>query len=237
MANNQINHVALIMDGNGRWAKKRGLPRTAGHEEGCKRIIEIFDAVKAKHIYCMTLYAFSTENWNRPKSEITLLFRYLDKFFKDNIADLMRDGVRVQVMGDITRLPKHTQKTVLEALNKTKDNNNYVFNIALNYGSRQELVKATKEIAALVKENKLDVNDINEQTISDHLYTNNLPPIDLMIRTSGEQRLSNYLLYQLAYSEFIFTPTYWPDFTQDKFQECLKEYQTRDRRYGKIVEE
>ena len=185
----------------------------------------------------MTLYAFSTENWNRPKSEITLLFRYLDKFFKDNIADLMRDGVRVQVMGDITRLPKHTQKTVLEALNRTKDNNNYVFNIALNYGSRQELVKATKEIAALVKENKLDINDIDEQTISDHLYTSNLPPVDLMIRTSGEQRLSNYLLYQLAYSEFIFTPTYWPDFTKDKFQECLKEYQTRDRRYGKIVEE
>ena len=237
MANNQINHVALIMDGNGRWAKKRGLPRTAGHEEGCKRIIEIFDAVKANHIYSMTLYAFSTENWNRPKSEITLLFRYLDKFFKDNIADLMRDGVRVQVMGDITRLPKHSQKTVLEALNRTKDNNNYVFNIAINYGSRQELVKATKEIATLVKENKLDVNDINEQTISDHLYTNNLPPIDLMIRTSGEQRLSNYLLYQLAYSEFIFTPTYWPDFTKDKFEECLKEYAARDRRYGKIVEE
>ena len=124
-----------------------------------------------------------------------------------------------------------------EALNKTKDNNNYVFNIALNYGSRQELVKATKEIATLVKENKLDINDINEQTISDHLYTYNLPPIDLMIRTSGEQRLSNYLLYQLAYSEFIFTPTYWPDFTKDKFEECLKEYATRDRRYGKIVEE
>lgn len=237
MANNRINHVALIMDGNGRWAKKRGLPRTAGHEEGCKRIIEIFDAVKANHIYCMTLYAFSTENWNRPKSEITLLFRYLDKFFKDNIADLMRDGVRVQVMGDITRLPKHTQKTVNEALNKTKDNNNYVFNIALNYGSRQELVKATKEIANLVKENKLDINDIDEQTISDHLYTYNLPPIDLMIRTSGEQRLSNYLLYQLAYSEFIFTPTYWPDFTKDKFEECLREYATRDRRYGKITEE
>ena len=237
MNNDQINHVALIMDGNGRWAKKRGLPRTKGHEEGCKRIIEIFDAFKENHIKVMTLYAFSTENWNRPKSEITLLFRYLDKFFKDNIADLMRDGVRVQVMGDITRLPKHSQKTVLEALNKTKDNNNYVFNIALNYGSRQELVKATKEIAALVKDNKLDINDINEQTISDHLYTNNLPPVDLMIRTSGEQRLSNYLLYQLAYSEFIFTPTYWPDFTKDKFQECLKEYQTRDRRYGKIVEE
>ena len=234
--NKQINHVALIMDGNGRWAKKRGLPRTTGHEEGCKRIIEIFDAVKANHIYCMTLYAFSTENWNRPKSEINLLFRYLDKFFKDNIATFMKDGIRVQVMGDISRLPIKTQKTVIDALNRTKDNDNYVFNIALNYGSKQEIVKAVKEIASEVKDNKLDINDINEDTISDHLYTKGLPPIDLMIRTSGEQRLSNYLLYQLAYSEFIFTPTYWPDFTKEKFEECLKEYYTRDRRYGKIEE-
>jgi len=233
---NTVNHVALIMDGNGRWAKKRGLPRTKGHEEGCKRIIEIFDAFKANHIKVMTLYAFSTENWNRPKSEITLLFKYLDKFFNDNIKTFMKDGVRVQVMGDISRLPLHSQKTVNKAIEQTKDNDNYVFNIALNYGSKQELVKATKEIASLVKDNKLDINDIDEETISNHLYTNNLPPIDLMIRTSGEQRLSNYLLYQLAYSEFIFTPTYWPDFTKDKFEECLKEYQTRDRRYGKIEE-
>ena len=233
---NKINHVALIMDGNGRWAKKRGLPRTKGHEEGCKRIIEIFDAVKANHIYAVTLYAFSTENWNRPKTEITLLFRYLDKFFKDNIDTFMKDGVRVQVMGDISRLPEHSRKTVLKAIEQTKNNDNYVFNIALNYGSRQELVKATKEIAELVKDNKLNVNDINEDTITEHLYTSNLPPVDLMIRTSGEQRLSNYLLYQLAYSEFIFAPTYWPDFTKEKFEECLKEYQTRDRRYGKIEE-
>ena len=232
--NKQINHVALIMDGNGRWAKQRGLPRTKGHEEGCKRIIEIFDAVKANHIYAMTLYAFSTENWNRPKSEITLLFKYLDKFFKDNIDTFMKDGIRVQVMGDITRLPKHTQNTVIRAIEQTKNNDNYVFNIALNYGSRQELVKATKEIAKEVKEGRLDIDSINEDTISDHLYTKNLPPVDLMIRTSGEQRLSNYLLYQLAYSEFIFTPTYWPDFTKEKFEECIKEFSKRDRRYGKI---
>ena len=236
MNNEQINHVAIIMDGNGRWAKKRGLPRTKGHEEGCKRIIEIFDAVKANHIYCMTLYAFSTENWNRPKSEITLLFRYLDKFFKDNIKTFMKDGIRVQVMGDISCLPEKTQKTVINAINQTKDNDNYVFNIALNYGSRQEIVKATKEIANEVKEGKLDINDINEEAISNHLYTKGLPPIDLMIRTSGEQRLSNYLLYQLAYSEFIFTPTYWPDFHKEDFEECLKMYRTRDRRYGKIEE-
>ena len=234
--NNQINHVALIMDGNGRWAKNRGLPRTKGHEEGCKRIIEIYEAVKANHIKVMTLYAFSTENWNRPKSEIALLFKYLDKFFNDNIDTFLKDGVRVQVMGDISKLPVHSQKTVTKAIELTKDNDNYVFNIALNYGSRQELVKATQEIAQLVKEGKLNINDINEDTISDHLYTYNLPPIDLMIRTSGEQRLSNYLLYQLAYSEFIFTPTYWPDFHKEEFEECLKQYQSRDRRYGKIEE-
>ena len=236
MNKNQVNHVALIMDGNGRWAKKRGLPRTKGHEEGCKRIIEIFDAFKENHIKVMTLYAFSTENWNRPKTEITLLFKYLDKFFDDNIDTFLKDGVRVQVMGDISRLPKHSQKTVTKAIELTKDNDNYVFNIALNYGSRQELVKATKEIASEVKEGKLDINDINEDTISNHLYTSNLPPVDLMIRTSGEQRLSNYLLYQLAYSEFIFTPIYWPDFHKSDFEECLKLYQTRDRRYGKIEE-
>ena len=233
---NQVNHVALIMDGNGRWAKKRGLPRTKGHEEGCKRIIEIFDAFKENHIKVMTLYAFSTENWNRPKSEITLLFKYLDKFFNDNIDTFLKDGVRVQVMGDVSKLPKHSQKTVTKAIELTKDNDNYVFNIALNYGSRQELVKATKEIAEQVKQGNLDINDISEDTISNHLYTSNLPPVDLMIRTSGEQRLSNYLLYQLAYSEFIFTPTYWPDFHKEDFEECLKLYQTRDRRYGKIEE-
>ena len=232
----QIRHVALIMDGNGRWAKQRGLPRTKGHEEGCKRIIEIFDAVKANHIYAMTLYAFSTENWNRPKAEIRQLFLYLDKFFKDNIKTFMKDGIRVQVMGDTTRLPKHIQKTVAKAIEMTKNNDNYVFNIALNYGSRQELVKATKEIAQEVKDDKLDVDKIDEETINQHLYTSNLPPIDLMIRTSGEQRLSNYLLYQLAYSEFIFTPTYWPDFTKEKFEECLNEYKSRDRRFGKIEE-
>ena len=236
MNKNQVNHVALIMDGNGRWAKSRGLPRTKGHEEGCKSIIEIFDAFKENHIKVMTLYAFSTENWNRPKSEITLLFKYLDKFFNDNIDTFLKDGVRVQVMGDISKLPKHSQKTVTKAIELTKDNDNYVFNIALNYGSRQELVKATKEIAQDVKEGKLDINDINEETISNHLYTKGLPPIDLMIRTSGEQRLSNYLLYQLAYSEFIFTPVYWPDFHKEDFEDCLKQYQTRDRRYGKIEE-
>ena len=237
MANrNELKHIAFIMDGNGRWAKARHLPRHLGHKEGCERVTDIYEECYALGIKAMSLYAFSTENWNRPKSEITLLFKYLAKFFKDNIATFMKDGIRVQVMGDISRLPEKTQKTVIDAINRTKDNDNYVFNIALNYGSRQELVKATKEIAQEVKEGKLDINDINEDTISNHLYTKNLPPIDLMIRTSGEQRLSNYLLYQLAYSEFIFTPIYWPDFHAKDFEDCLEQYKTRDRRYGKIEE-
>ena len=170
-----INHIALIMDGNGRWAKERNLPRHEGHKEGCKRIIEIFDCIKKHHIKVMTLYAFSTENWNRPKMEIRHLFHYLSVFFKDNIKTFLKDGVRVQVMGDISKLPEATQKVVKDAIERTKDCDNYVFNIALNYGSKQEIVKATKEIAQEVKEGKLKLEDINEQTISDHLYTYNLP--------------------------------------------------------------
>ena len=229
-----IHHVALIMDGNGRWAKERNLPRHEGHKEGCKRIIEIFDAFKKHHIKVMTLYAFSTENWNRPKMEIRHLFHYLKVFFDENIKQFMEDKVRVQVMGDISKLPEATQKVIKKAIEQTKDNDDYVFNIALNYGSKQELVKATKEIAKEVNEGKLDVRDINEDTISKHLYTSNLPDVDLMIRTSGEQRLSNYLLYQLAYSEFIFTKTYWPDFKEEEFDKCIEEFYRRNRRFGKI---
>jgi undecaprenyl diphosphate synthase len=182
----------------------------------------------------MTLYAFSNENWNRPKAEIKQLFIYLNTFFKSNIKTFLKDGVRVQVMGDISRLPSSSQKVVKDAIEKTKNNDNFVFNIALNYGSKQELVRATKLIAEQVKNNELNIEDIDEKTISNHLYTHNLPDIDLMIRTSGEQRLSNYLLYQLAYSEFIFTPTYWPDFKEEEFIKCLEEFTKRNRRFGKI---
>lgn len=232
-----LQHVALIMDGNGRWAKQRNLPRHLGHKEGCERIIEAFEVCKKRNIKVLTLYAFSTENWNRPKAEIRHLFNYLESFFKKNIKNFERDGVRVQVMGDVTRLPLKTQKTLEEAIARTKDFDNFVFNIALNYGSQQELVKATKEIAKAVQDGKLDIQDINEDTISKHLYTHNLPPVDLMIRTSGECRLSNYLLYQLAYSEFIFTETYWPDFKEKEFEACLDEYYKRDRRYGGLSKE
>lgn len=231
-----LNHLAVIMDGNGRWAKKRGLPRTLGHKEGCKRIIEIFDLCKKYNIKVFTLYAFSTENWNRPKDEIACLFNYLEDFFNKNIKRFIKEGVRVQHMGDPSRLPTKTQAILKDAIEKTKDCTNYVFNICLNYGSRQEITKVIKNIAEEVKDNKIDINDIDDSYVYKHLDSGNLPEVDLLIRTSGESRLSNFLLYQLAYAEFIFTPTYWPDFKEKEFVSCLKEYCSRDRRFGAIKE-
>ena len=224
----KLDHLAVIMDGNGRWAKKRNLPRTLGHKEGCKRIVEIFDLCKEFNIKVFTLYAFSTENWNRPKEEIDCLFSYLIDFFNENINKFIKEGVRVQHMGELDRLPKNIQECLLDAINKTKNNDKYVFNICLNYGSRQEIVRATKKIVDDVKTNKLDINNLDTNMFYKYLDSGNLPEVDLMIRTSGECRLSNYLLYQLAYSEFIFTPTYWPDFKKEEFINCLKEYCLRD---------
>ena len=232
-----LNHVAFIMDGNGRWANKRGLPRTAGHKAGVERIYEIADACKEFNIKAMSLYAFSTENWNRPQDEIDFLFSYIDIFFKKYIKTAHKDQTRIIVSGDISRLPLKVQKTLNKAIEETKDYNRFYFNVCLNYGSYAELVKATKEIATLVKDNKLDINDINSETINNHLYTKDLPPVDLLIRTSGEERLSNFMLFQLAYSEFIFTDTYWPDFSKDEFIKCLNIYNNRNRRYGGLKNE
>ncbi len=230
--NKPIKHVAFIMDGNGRWAKKRGLPRHLGHKEGCNRIIEVYDLCKAYNIEVCSFYAFSTENWNRPKDEIRHLFNYLDLFFKREINHLIKDGTRVLISGDITRLPLKTQNTCKKAMEMTKDCHNYVMNICLNYGSRDEIAKACREIALDVKEGKLNIEDINPELVSNHLYTKGLPDVDLMIRTSGEERLSNYLLWQNAYSEFVFTDVHWPDFKEDAFNACLEEFNNRNRRFG-----
>lgn len=232
----KLDHLAVIMDGNGRWAKKRNLPRTLGHKEGCKRIIEIFDLCKEFNIKVFTLYAFSTENWNRPKEEIDCLFSYLIDFFNENINKFIKEGVRVQHMGELDKLPKNIQECLIDAINKTKNNDRYVFNICLNYGSRQEIVRATKKIIDDIKNKKLDIDNLDTNMFYEYLDSGNLPEVDLMIRTSGECRLSNYLLYQLAYSEFIFTQTYWPDFKKEEFVNCLKEYCSRDRRFGSIKE-
>lgn len=231
-----IKHIAFIMDGNGRWAKKRLMPRTYGHKVACKRIIEIVRFVRSIGIKVVTLYAFSTENWNRPEDEITKLFQYLEDFFNEYINEFIKEKCRIQVSGDISRLPEKTQKIINEAIDLTKDFDDYVFNICLNYGGRQEIVRATKLILKDVKIGKLDIEKLDTEIYKDYLYTKGLPEIDLMVRTSGEKRISNFLPYQLAYSEFIFTDTCWPDFTPDKLKECLKEYEKRDRRFGAIKE-
>lgn len=221
-----INHIAFIMDGNGRWAKKRLLPRHLGHKEGCLRIIEILRACKEFGVKAMSLYAFSTENWKRPKDEIDHLFDYLDEFFKREIDNLMKDDVQVRTMGDLTRLPPHTQNTIKEAKERTKNNKTVILNICLNYGGRDEIVRA---INKAINENN---GEITEEKFATYLDSTGLPEVDLLIRTSGEQRLSNYMLWQMAYAEFIFTPTYWPDFKREHLIECLKEFESRNRRFG-----
>ncbi len=234
MENLNIKHIAFIMDGNGRWAKKRGLPRHLGHKEGCERVIEIYEECAANNIQVMSLYAFSTENWNRPKAEINHLFNYLELFFKRESARLLRDGCQVRTSGDLSRLPKKTQKVIADAKEKTKDCKNYVFNICLNYGGRDDIVRAAKLFAQDVKDGKKDIDSLTENEFQQYLYTTDLPPVDLLVRTSGEQRISNFMPWQLAYAEFIFTPTYWPDFTKAELRKCLEEYKTRDRRFGGI---
>ncbi len=232
----KLKHVAFIMDGNGRWAKRRGLPRHLGHKAGCDRIIGIYEECLAQGIYAMSLYAFSTENWNRPKSEIRHLFNYLDIFFKKEINRIIKDGSRVIVSGDISKLPKKTQKTINDALERTKDCKNFVFNICLNYGGKAEIVRAATLFAKDVQDGKHHPEDLSEELFETYLYTKDLPPVDLLIRTSGELRTSNYLPWQLAYAEFIFPITPWPDFTKEEFRKCINEYYSRNRRFGTINE-
>lgn len=230
----KLTHVAFIMDGNGRWAKRRGLPRHLGHKAGCERIIDIYEECIAQDIRVMSLYAFSTENWNRPKSEINHLFNYLEIFFKKEIDRLIRDGSVVRTSGDLSRLPEKTQKIIEDAKERTKNGKNFFFNICLNYGGKAEIVRATKNIASDVKEGKIQLNDITEDLFENYLYTVGLPPVDLLIRTSGELRTSNYMPWQLAYAEFIFPTTPWPDFTKEEFRKCIDEYYRRNRRFGGI---
>jgi len=230
----ELKHIAFIMDGNGRWAKKRGLPRHLGHKRGCEVCTDIYEGCLENHIQVMSLYAFSTENWNRPKDEIDHLFNYLEIFFKKEIKRFMRDGSRVMVSGDLSRIPEKTRNVIYDSMEKTKDNKNFVFNICLNYGGKSEIVRATKLIAEDIKNGVISIDDVNEKSFENYLYTKDLPPVDLLIRTSGEMRTSNFLLWQLAYAEFIFTKTCWPDFNKKELNECINEFKTRDRRYGGI---
>ncbi len=234
---NELKHIAFIMDGNGRWAKARHLPRHLGHKEGCERVTDIYEECYALGIKAMSLYAFSTENWNRPKAEINHLFTYLEIFFKKEISRMLKDGCRIIASGDLTRLPVKTQKVVNDAIERTKEGKNFTFNICLNYGGKAEIVRAAKLFAKDVKEGKRDIDSLDVNNFEEYLYTKDLPPVDLLIRTSGEQRLSNYMPWQLAYAEFIFTPTAWPDFTKEELHKCLEIYNSRNRRFGGIKDE
>jgi undecaprenyl diphosphate synthase len=227
-------HVAIIMDGNGRWAEKRGLPRAAGHKEGVKAVMKVVRAAHKRKVKVLTLYAFSTENWNRPVSEIDFLMKLPKEFLHIYLPELMENNVRIETIGDFAELPLHTQKTVQYAKSKTRNNDGLLLNFALNYGSRYEIMHAIKQIMQDVDGDKISLDSLDEEIFSKYLYTDGLSDPDLLIRTSGEKRLSNFLLWQLAYSEFWFTDVLWPDMDEDVFYAALEDYQKRKRRYGGI---
>ncbi|MDD6240275.1 MAG: polyprenyl diphosphate synthase [Eubacteriales bacterium] len=234
-----LRHIAFIMDGNGRWAKKRLLPRSAGHKAGVDRIHEVIDcAFEDYGIYAATLFCFSTENWNRPQKEIDTLFRLLNEFFKKEIDYFMKKGTRINVLGNLEdpRIPEDVRKTIQESTEETKNNTKHVFNVLFNYGGRYDILQSTRRISEEVKEGKLDPSAIDEKVFSSHLLTGELSDIDCLIRTSGEERISNCCLYQVAYAELIFTPTYWPSFDKKELAKCLYEYEHRNRRFGAIKE-
>ena len=230
--NKKLDHVAFIMDGNGRWAKMRGLPRFLGHKEACNRIIELFECCKEYKIRYMSFYAFSTENWNRPEDEINHLMDYLEDFFNKEIDYLFSCGARILISGDLSRIRLKTRNICLASMERTKNNSNYFINICLNYGGRDEIVRAAKKIALAFKDGKMNLDDLNETSFKNYLWNPLLPDVDLLIRTSGEERISNFLLYQIAYSEFVFSDIKWPDFNRNAFIDCLKIYCERNRRFG-----
>lgn len=230
-------HLAIIMDGNGRWAKKNGFLRTIGHENGVNTVRNIVEACTEFGIEYLTLYAFSTENWNRPKFEVQMLMKLLVKSLKKELETFTKNNIRLNAIGNMNLLPKEVHKELTEVIEKTKNNNRLTLTLALSYGSREELISATKNICDKVKNNIISLEDIDESVINNHLYTRNIPDVDLVIRTSGEQRISNFLLWQIAYAELYFTEVLWPDFTKDHLKEALFNYQDRERRFGKISEQ
>ncbi|MBM7572055.1 isoprenyl transferase [Aquibacillus albus] len=231
---NLPEHIAIIMDGNGRWAKKRGLPRIAGHKEGMDNVKNIVKAANKYKVKVLTLYAFSTENWKRPKNEVDYLMRLPMEFLNTYLPDLIKENVQIQTIGDFDALPGHTKAAVQNAKDRTKSNDGLILNIALNYGSRYEIIEAIKKLVRNAEEDNLHVSEIDENLFSNYLYTSDLTDPDLLIRTSGEIRLSNFLLWQAAYTEFWFTEVLWPDFDEKLFEKALIDYQKRKRRYGGI---
>lgn len=230
-------HIAVIMDGNGRWAKERfGRNRMFGHAKGVKAVRETTEACAELGIPYLTLYAFSTENWGRPVEEVGALMDLLIKTIQVETKQLYENNIRLNAIGNIESLPKRCYDGLIEAMDKTKDNQHMTLTLALSYSARWEITEATKRIAQDVKSGKLDLSLINEELISKYLSTWNIPDPDLLIRTSGEQRISNYLLWQIAYSELYFTPKYWPEFNKEEFYKAIYDYQQRERRYGKVLQ-
>lgn len=231
-AHSRLNHIAIIMDGNGRWAKSRRLPKFAGHKKGADAVRSIVETCADMDIGYLTLYAFSSENWNRPIEEVNDLMGLLKLYLTKEIEELHRKNVRINFIGSRERLSENIINLIEEAEEKTRNNDKLCLTLALNYGGQEEIVSATKILAQRVKEGSLDIDNINKNSISENLYTSDMPEPDLIIRTSGEQRLSNFMLWQAAYAEFVFQDVLWPDFTKESLCNAIDEYYKRDRRYG-----
>ena len=231
------SHVAIIMDGNGRWAKKKGKLRVFGHSNGVNSVRETIEAAAEIGVKVLTLFAFSTENWSRPKKEVDTLMSLLATSLRKELNSLHKNRIQLRAIGAIENLPNRTQKELNEVIQKTENNDRMILNLALSYGSRAEIVNAVKNISKKVVNNDLNIENIDEKVINNHLYTFSLPDVDFLIRTSGEQRISNFLLWQIAYAELYFTKTLWPDFKKQDFYTAIVEYQERERRYGKTSEQ
>ncbi len=229
---NYPNHIGMIMDGNGRWAKERGLSRNKGHRQGVEACQRVVKACQELDVHYLTLYAFSAENWKRPESEVNALMELLEYFLAKELKTLVEKKIRLRAIGRLDGLPAHLNRAVVEAIDATKEFNEWNLTLALNYSSRNEIVDAAKSISNAVAEGRLSVGDIDWDTFAEGMYTHDLPDPDLIIRTSGENRLSNFLMMQSAYAELVFTDTYWPDFTKAHLEECIKTYCARERRYG-----
>ena len=230
-------HIAIIMDGNGSWAKQKGMPRVLGHRSGVKSVREVTEAAAQIGVKYLTLYAFSTENWNRPPSEVTALMTLLVETIKGEIRDLNKNGVRLTAVGDLATLPASTYKTMMQGIEDTKNNTRITLILALNYSSKWEITHAARLLAEQVRQGIINPEDINETTFEAKLSTHGIPDPDLLIRTSGEARLSNFLLWQVAYAELYFTPVFWPDFGKNELYEAILSYQKRERRFGQISEQ
>ena len=230
-------HIAIIMDGNGRWAKQKGFLRASGHKEGTKAVRDVVEGCAEIGVKNLTLYAFSTENWNRPKLEVDTLMRLLVSSLKKEIKTLQDNDIKLISIGNISNLPKKAKSELLDVIEKTSTNSRMTLTLALSYGSREEITHCITEIAAKVKSEELSLDAVDESVINEHLYTRNLPDVDLLIRTSGEQRISNFLLWQIAYAELYFTKKLWPDYRREDLYEAIYNYQNRERRFGKTSEQ